>query len=64
MHAPISVIVWSNRAAVLAGPLLGVEGKEIVVADTLQVIDHPGRRIGVELVLPWTEIMVEEGKPK
>jgi len=44
------------------GKRLDVEGKWIVVAGTLRVIEHPARQMGRELVLPWVEIRAEEGK--
>jgi hypothetical protein len=46
------------------GGRFDVEGKRIVAAGTLRVIDHPARLVGLELVLPWVEIRVEEVKPK
>jgi hypothetical protein len=51
-----------ERAAELIGKRFDVEGKRIVVAGALRVIEHPGRRIGQEVMLPWTEIRIEEGK--
>lgn len=50
------------RVAVLPGTRPDVEGKRIVVAGTLRVVEHPARWIGQELVLPWVEIRVEEAK--
>jgi hypothetical protein len=51
-----------KRNAVLVGRRLDVEGRRIVVAGTLRVIQHPARVVGEELVLPWVEIRVEQGK--
>ena len=53
-----------ERTAILVGKRLDVEGKRIVVAGRLRVIEHPARLVGRELVLPWVEIRVEEGKTK
>jgi hypothetical protein len=50
-----------ERTAILVGRRLDVEDKRILVAGRLRVIEHPARQIGQELVLPWTEIRVEEG---
>jgi hypothetical protein len=52
-----------ERTAVLKGKRLDVkEGRRVTVTGTLRVIDHPARRIGKEVVLPWSEIRIEEGK--
>jgi hypothetical protein len=51
-----------ERTAILVGRRLDVEGRRIVIVGTLRVIEHPARRIGQEVVLPWVEIRVEEGK--
>jgi hypothetical protein len=32
----------------------------LTVTGTLRVIDHPARRIGLEIVPPWIEIRVSE----
>jgi len=53
-----------ERTAVLVGRRLDAEGKRVVVAGTLRVIEHPARQVGRELVLPWVEIRVEERKGK
>ncbi|HEV3440077.1 MAG TPA: hypothetical protein VG122_22105 [Gemmata sp.] len=49
-----------ERTAVLIGKRFDLKGKRIIVAGTLRVIEHPGVWIGAEIVLPWTEIRVEE----
>jgi hypothetical protein len=53
-----------ERTAILVGRRLDAEGKRIVVAGTLRVIEHPARQVGQELLLPWIEIRVEEGGRK
>ena len=37
-----------------------VEGKRVTVVGVLRVVDHPDRRFGDILVLPWTSIAVVE----
>jgi hypothetical protein len=53
-----------ERTAILKGNRLDAvkEGRWVTVSGTLRVIDHPAPRIGQEVVLPWTEIRVEEAK--
>lgn len=54
---------WIERTVVLNGKRLDVkEGRRLTVTGTLRVIDHTARRIGKEVVPPWTEIRVEEEK--
>lgn len=53
-----------ERAAILRGRRFDVkEGRRTALSGTLLVIDHPARRIGKEVVLPWSEIRIEEGQP-
>jgi hypothetical protein len=49
-----------ERTAVLKGWRLDAvrEGKRVTVSGVLRVVDHPARRIGREIVPPWTEIRV------
>jgi hypothetical protein len=50
-----------ERSAVLRGNRLDVrEGRRITVVGVLRVIDHPARRVGGELVLPWSEVRIEQ----
>jgi hypothetical protein len=35
------------------------EGRRVTVVGVLKVVDHPARRIGGEIVLPWVEIRIE-----
>jgi hypothetical protein len=52
-----------ERTAILKGKRLDVkEGRRVTVTGMLRVIDHPAWRIGLEVVVPWTEIRVEESK--
>jgi hypothetical protein len=51
-----------TRTARLMGRRRDVEGKRVIVVGVLRVIDHSGGWIGQELVLPWSEIRVDESK--
>jgi len=49
------------RSAVSRGTRYDVDGgKAMTVTGTLEVIDHPARRVGAVLVMEWTEIRVTE----